>query len=101
MSLTELPRLTPKASMSKPRFKNIKSLQHQCRTLKGDNTNKVDSLIKLYGQGNIHNINTLGYEINKILSPSTNKLTDYIKIIMKYNTPSKAQDNKLKKQQQQ
>ena len=87
-------------SMSKIRFKNSKYLQYQHRTLKGDKKTQVDSLIKLYEQGNIHNINTLRYEINKILSLPSNKMTDYIKILIKYSTPSKSQESKLKKQQE-
>ena len=60
--------------ISTPRLNNVKKLQAQYRTLKGEIKHNVVSLIDLYKRGNIHNINTLRYEINKMLSPSTNQL---------------------------
>ena len=45
-------------------------------------------MIDLYSRGNIFNINTLRYEINKILSPSSNQqqkqIDNYVNIITKY-----------------
>ena len=71
------------------------------KNLKGEQTTKIYSLIDLYGKGNIHNINTLRYEINKLLTPSDNKLQNelaYFKTMVKYREPSKLQRKQQNKQ---
>ena len=76
------------------RENNITNLKKQYNKLTGVKQFKVNSLIDLYGRGNIYNINTLRYEINKILAPSGNQqqqMDAYLNTITKYFEPSKQQ----------
>ena len=78
----------------KTRDNNVGKLKNQHKNLKDEQKTKVYSLIDLYGKGNIHNINTLRYEINKLLTPSDNKSQNelaYFKTMVKYLEPSKHQ----------
>ena len=87
----------------KTRDNNVGNLKNQHKNLKGEQTTKDYSLIDLYGKGNIHNINTLRYEINKLLAPSDNKLRDqlaYFKTMVKYLEPSKVQRKKQSEQEE-
>ena len=47
------------------RENNVTNLKKQYKKLTGVKQFKINSLIDLYGRGNIYNINTLRYEINK------------------------------------
>ena len=60
---------------------NVKNLKKQHNNLRGGQTTRVYSLIDLYGKGNIHNINTLRYEINKLLTPTDSKLENQLKYL--------------------
>ena len=52
--------------ITKSRENSVKILHQQCKHLKGEQKYKVDSLIDLYQLGNIHNINTARYDMNKL-----------------------------------
>ena len=75
------------------RDKNADNLKKQYKNLTGSNTFKVYSLIDLYGMGNIYNMNTFRYEVNKSLSPSGKHHDTYFNTITKYLEPSKRQQN--------
>ena len=82
------------------RENNITNLKKQYTNLTGVKQFKVNSLIDLYGRGNIYNINTLRYEINKILTPSGNQQKDidnYFNTISKYLQLTKQQKKQLDK----
>jgi hypothetical protein len=71
---------------TKTRDNNVTNLKKQYKKLTGVKQFKVNSLIDLYGRGNIYNINTLRNEINKILTPSDNQqqqIDTYFDIITK------------------
>ena len=55
------------------RNRNVDLLRKQYQNLKGDLKSKVNSLVDLYRQGNIFNINTLRYEINNITAKTSNQ----------------------------
>ena len=83
------------------RESNVTNLKKQYEKLTGVKQFKVNSLIDLYGRGKFYNINTLRYEINKILSPSGNQqqqMDTYLNTITKYFEPSKQQQKKQTEQ---
>ena len=78
----------------KLRENNVINLMQQYRKIAGVKQFEVNSLIDLYGRGNIYNINTVRYEINKKLSSSSNQqqqIDTYFNTITKYLEPSKQQ----------
>jgi len=87
---------------SKLRDNNVTNLKKQYKNLSGVKHFQVYSLIDLYARGNIFNINTLRYEINKILSSSSiqqqKQIDNYVNIIKKFLEPRKPrQKNKTRK----
>ena len=80
------------------RDNDVSNLKTQYKNVSGVKQFQVYSLIDLYGRGNIFNINTLRYEINKILSPSSNQqqkqIDNYVNTITKYLEPRKPQQKK-------
>jgi hypothetical protein len=86
----------------KTRDNNVSNLKTQYKNLSGVKQFHVYSLIDLYARGNIFNINTLRYEIKKILSSSSNQqqnqIDNYVNIIKKFLEPRKPrQKNKTRK----
>ena len=82
----------------KTRDNNVSNLKTQYKNLSGVKQFQVYSLIDLYARGNIFNINTLRYEINKILSSSSNQqqkqIDNYVNIITKFLEPRKPRQKK-------
>jgi len=67
---------------STSRDNSVKLLQQQYKHVKGEQDYKVASLIELYKLGNIENINTARYAINRNLIPTAKPqraLLDYFK----------------------
>ena len=81
------------------RYESELILKDQYKNLKGELKLKADSIITLYRVGNIHNINTARYAINKLLTPTQKpqqKQVEYLKTILKYTQPSKHQQKRIK-----
>jgi len=80
------------------RNNNVSNLKTQYKNLSGVKHFQVYSLIDLYARGNIFNINTLRYEINKILSSSSiqqqKQIDNYVNIIKKFLEPRKPRQKK-------
>jgi len=80
------------------RNNNVSNLKTQYKNSSGVKQFQIYSLIDLYGRGNIFNINTLRYEINKILSSSSiqqqKQIDNYVNIIKKFLEPRKPRQKK-------